>query len=145
MMKKSFLCLLVMAASSWPALAFIEEPPNGAKPVPERSQEQLAKEQALHQGIVPEIGQVPENTEDKQVDDSALLGTDNGSMASAEQRMALDSMATAKKVQERSKAPNSTGLWGLVCLLAGFTIILAFRQVANKVVPPAQPPTKITW
>jgi hypothetical protein len=105
----------------------------------------LAKEQAQFQGLVPEIGQVPETTVEKVIDDSALAGSDDGSLASAERRKALDSLATAKRVQDRPKSSSVGGLWGLVCLLAGFTLVLAFRQVANRVVPPGNPPKMPGW
>lgn len=139
--------LLLAAALIQPASAFVNERPRNFTPVPEQSQEQLAAQQGYN-GVAPEVGTV------KIVEDSlaapkvneeqkAAQAVSASAPESKEAAQVLTKLEHAK--QDGKTAPARSMIWGVLFLLFGFGVVMAFRFYADKTVPQMQATRGVRW
>jgi hypothetical protein len=118
---------------------------SGVKVQPERSQEQVTRDQSEHQMTRAEVAPPPKDTEETYIQKESLHDRDAANTVAG----SLNEDAIAKKALEQAekdihtKEPrNWTWLWGLFIALFGFGVVFALKHFVGKSIPdmPGGPP-----
>jgi hypothetical protein len=128
---------IALALCSAAAMAFVEDK-RKLTPVPERSQDTVAREQEAYGGAYGRSGEVKED-DDGAPDD--YTGSDyeaQGDFDVAAQIQAKKSMDSAAGRKKEAEEKGGFPWWAVVFGMAGVGVVFAARQYANKHVPDPQ-------
>lgn len=111
----------------------IYDRPSDFKPVPERSQDEVAKEQ-LMQRTQGEVGQVEADTtpESAAHEMSEQQAAADLSSANSGRETLINAESDLKSAKSK---PQRNLMWGLLFLALGFGVVLGIRQWANRAIP----------